>query len=240
MVHPFYKRGIRMYIAPNTTIKLLHNVPLDPSYDHTIYFGSKGDQSSYFSSKAKYSFSNQSYQRVNKNTIKLQVEADNIYDCNYVMFQNSSFGSKWFYAFIKRIDYINNDVSEIEYEIDDIQTWFFDFSFVRTFVDREHSETDIIGENILPEPVQFGEYYHDPDSWEALTSHDFYYIVAICDVGSMSSPSAINGKVYNNLYGGCTLYCYKNNTSGETAMNSRLSQHIADPNAVVSIYTVPS
>lgn len=30
-----------MYISQNTTIQLLHNVPLEPSYDHTFYFDSE-------------------------------------------------------------------------------------------------------------------------------------------------------------------------------------------------------
>ena len=57
-----------MYIAPNSTIKILRNVPLDPTYDHTIYFptGNTGldIQVAYFSGKAKYTFTEQSYQRV--------------------------------------------------------------------------------------------------------------------------------------------------------------------------------
>ena len=127
-----------MYINPNTTIKILKNVPLDPTYDHTIYWSNidgddanhtraKANQSTYFSSKAKYSLDNQSYQRVKRGWIRVAILAENLYDCNYVMFQNTAFGSKWFYAFIKSVEYINNTVSEIEFEIDEMQTWWFDY-----------------------------------------------------------------------------------------------------------------
>ena len=134
--------------------------------------------------------------------MRVGYSADNIYDCNYLMFQNTNFGNKWFYAFINSVEYINNDVAEIQFEIDDIQTWFFDFDFNSTYVLRQHSYTDIIGENILPEPVMIGEYWHDSSSWESLISRDFIYIVAVCDLGTPSSGTgSIAGKLYNNMYG---------------------------------------
>ena len=74
------------YIAPNTIIKLLNDCPLDNTYDHTIYFNSLVAQQTYFEGLAKYTFSENSYQRVNKGRMRLQVCADNIYDCNYLMF----------------------------------------------------------------------------------------------------------------------------------------------------------
>ena len=39
-----------MYIEPNTNIKLLHNVPLDNTYEHTILFSNSNDQANYFAS----------------------------------------------------------------------------------------------------------------------------------------------------------------------------------------------
>lgn len=131
-----------MYIAPNTTIKILKNVPLDLTYDDTIYFSpdSSGDtlQYQYFSQKAKYTLTEQTYQRVKRGWIRVGIMSDNLYDCNYLMFQNSNFGSKWFYAFIKSVEYINNSVSEIEFEIDVLQTWNSSYTLDQCFVEREH------------------------------------------------------------------------------------------------------
>ena len=231
-----------MYIAPSTNVKLLHGVPLDNTYEHTIYFESVSDQTTYFTSKTKYNCINFTYQRVNKGVMRVGYSADNIYDCNYLMFQNTNFGNKWFYAFINSVEYINNDVAEIQFEIDDIQTWFFDFDFNSTYVLRQHSYTDIIGENILPEPVMIGEYWHDSSSWESLISRDFIYIVAVCDLGTPSSGTgSIAGKLYNNMYGACTLRAFR---SGQLAVDNLittfLSNYIAQPDAIVSIYTCPS
>ena len=150
-----------MYITPNTVVRLLTGVPLDTTYSHTIYFANKSAQTQYFVSKTKGGcmFGNQSYQRHTKGSIRLQKSADDIYDCNYMMFQNTSFGDKWFYAFITSIEYVSNVVCEIQYEIDDMQTWFFEVKLLDSFVEREHSATDVAGDNIVPEPVNIGEYF---------------------------------------------------------------------------------
>ena len=54
-----------MYIEPNSNIKIYHNVPLDNTYNHTLYFSSLAEQNTYFHAKRdiiKYNFTAQSYQ----------------------------------------------------------------------------------------------------------------------------------------------------------------------------------
>ena len=111
-----------MYIAPDTTIRILKNVPLDATYEHTLYWSTLTSQRDYFIGKTKYLFQNQSYQRVNKGRLRIERKAEDLYDCNYLMFQNSAFGNKWFYAFITGVNYVNNITSEIEYELDVMST----------------------------------------------------------------------------------------------------------------------
>lgn len=149
-----------MYIEPNTTIRILHGVPLDSSYKHTVYFGNPNDQENYFTAFKKGSdLTKQSYQRVGKGKCRINRKYEELYDCNYMMFRNDSFSTKWFYAFIKKIDYVNNTVSEIEYEIDVMQTWLFEYALTmqECFVEREHSETDEVGDNLVVEPVDVGD-----------------------------------------------------------------------------------
>lgn len=147
-----------MYIEPNTVIRILKDCPLDTTYEHTIYFTTAISQERYFEGLTKYTLTQQTYQRVNRGKMRVAVQAENLYDCNYLMFQNSSFGSKWFYAFIKSVEYVNNVTSEIEYEIDVMQTWFFNYDLEMCFVEREHSATDNIGDNLVPENLELGEY----------------------------------------------------------------------------------
>lgn len=147
-----------MYINPNTNIKILKGVPIDSTYQDTIFFTSKSKQTEYFSSLTKYNLTEQSYQRVKRGYIRVAINAENLFDCNYLMFQNASFGTKWFYAFIKSVEYINNATSEIEFEIDVMQTWFFDYDLQECFVEREHAASDVAGEHTLDENLELGDY----------------------------------------------------------------------------------
>lgn len=157
-----------MYILPNSKIRLIKNCPLDKSQENTIYFTSLNAQNTYFMTTLNgLLFENNSYQRVNKNTLRIAINAEAIYNYNYLAFQNTSFGDRWFYAFIDKIEYINNVTSEITYTIDVMQTWHFSYELEECFVEREHSVTDAIGDNIVDEKLETGEYiisnYSEPD-----------------------------------------------------------------------------
>lgn len=147
-----------MYIQPNTNIYILRNVPLDPTYDHTIWWNNVSQQIAYFTSMAKYKLTAQTYARVQRGTLRVNILAENLYDCNYVMFQNAAFGNKWFYAFIKGVEYYNNAMSEITFEIDVMQTWFFDYQPDQCFIEREHSVYDNVGDNTVLENLEQGPY----------------------------------------------------------------------------------
>ena len=107
-----------MYIQPTTNIKLLKDVPLDTTYDHTIYFDSATAQYNYFVGLQKYNLNNYTYQRVKRGMARVGIKADNLYDCNYMMFQNTAYGDKWFYAFITSVEFVNNECAEIYFELD--------------------------------------------------------------------------------------------------------------------------
>ena len=137
----------------------MHNVPLDNTYNHTVLFSSLSAQQTYFSSAnvVKFTLNNQSYQRVAKGKMRIEEKADDLYDCNYLAFQNTNFGNKWFYAFITSVEYVNNITSEIEFEIDEWQTYQFDITVGQCFVEREHVTNDTIGANTIAEPIDCPE-----------------------------------------------------------------------------------
>lgn len=116
-------------------------------------------QAQYFSLNAKYFLEEHSYQRVGANTVRVEIPVDSLYDCNYMMFQNTSYSDKWFYAFITDVAYINNAVSEITYEIDVMQTWLptRDYDLGNWFIVREHSVNDNYFDNTQPEDLELGD-----------------------------------------------------------------------------------
>lgn len=147
-----------MYIQPNTTVILLTGVPLDESYDHTIKFTSAQAQQTYFMSKQLMRFDQHTYQRKERGIIRVNALADNLYHVNYLMFQNTAFGNKWFYAFVRSVNYINDQTTEIVYTIDIYQSWLFEMQVGQCFVEREHIVTDAVGANLLDEGLQIGEH----------------------------------------------------------------------------------
>lgn len=157
-----------MWIQPNTTVKILSGVPLDNQYENTMWYFDATAQYNSLSRFTKYTFQNPpsalTYQRVNKNTIRINRVADDLYDCNYMMFQNTAYGSKWFYAFITSVNYINDNVTEVVYELDVIQTWLgliIDGNLEECFIERQHAKDDTIGLNLTPEHVTLGDALYD-------------------------------------------------------------------------------
>ena len=222
-----------MYIEPNTNIRILKDVPLDKTFDHTIYFNNKTEQVNYFIGLQKYNLSNYTYQRVKRGYARVGIKADNLYDCNYMMFQNTSYGNKWFYAFITSVEFLNNECAQIEFEIDVMQPWFFDYSVDQCFVEREHTVTDNIGIHIEPENVNLGEYVFNDYGDVSAVLNPLAVYVAVSDTDSQP-----NGTVYDGVYGGCTLHAF--NLDDVNGINALLLQYVQKPEAIVAMYMAPS
>lgn len=220
-----------MYIEPNTLVVVLKNVPLDNTYDHTIYFADKTAQRAFFSTYVKFSLPNLTYQRVRRGVVRVGIVADNLYDCNYLMFQNSAFGSKWFYAFITGVEYVNNECSEVSFELDVIQTWHFDYSLDWCFVEREHTLTDAIGEHIEPEPVTTGEYVFNNYA-PVVNMRDMVVAIAIVDKDTSES-----GTLYDGIYGGAVLWVY--DSTDTTGITAKVNSYIQKPDAIIGMYMFP-
>lgn len=222
-----------MYIEPSTNIRILRNVPLDPTYDHTIYFSSSTNQVNYFIGLQKYNLSNYSYQRVQRGYARVGICAEDLYDCNYMMFQNTAFGSKWFYAFITAVEYVNNECSEISFEIDDMQTWHFDYTLEQCFVEREHSSQDYIGYNIMPENVEIGEPVCQGGYSSFIPSLETLYLfIQICDDAETS-----NGNLMNGIYSGCYTVAFP--VSSTDNIKTFIDSYAQKPEAIVSMYMCP-
>ena len=169
------------YIEPNTEVKFLTDVPLDPDYENTLYFDNIAQQTNYFLSRVRRSFNDLSYQRKTRGWLRVGWVADafggnvikDMYASTYMMFKNSNFENKWFYAFVDKVEYVNNNTVDVQYHIDVMQTWHFDYILNQCFIERQHSTTDNIGDNTIPEQLETGEYL---DAVLPYTQNDSTYI----------------------------------------------------------------
>lgn len=227
-------------IVPNSDVRILKNVPLEPSFDHTIWFDSPQQQADAFTTYAlAYYYNNVSYQRYPSPYITLDKTADDLYDCNYMMFRNTAYGDKWFYAFITQIEYISNTTSRIYYTIDPMQTYLFDVNVGECWVEREHAMTDAIGDNLNPESFELGEYVYDADYFPNLFLKANYVICILATWKAVyednkwiikdASTGGVGG-VDSGIYTGLTKNLFTYDPSNPKAC-------VQDANAVIEAVT---
>ena len=231
-----------MYIQPDGNILLLGGVPLDNTYEHTLYWNSVDEQTNYFRSKKLFEFTDQSYQRYDRGYITVEVSADLLFTCNYLMFQNAAYSNKWFYAFIQSVEYANNNTAKVSYELDVMQTWFFDYTLGECVVEREHTATDVIGENTLPENLETGPYITTSYK-ESFNGGLRVYAIATEIIAGVDLPNVLDP----GIFGGSPVPCYviSFGTVSETTAASLkafagayASEGKAD--AIVAVFTTPA
>lgn len=143
-------------ITPQTDVYLL-KVPLEIDNTNQLTFANSTAQYNYFNSLPKLSVDNFTYQRKD-GTIRYGANFDSLIHYNYVMYRNDAYSNKWFYAYIDKMEYLNDNVTAISISTDVFQTWQFDLTYKRTFVEREHVNDDTIGAHTIDEGLEVGEY----------------------------------------------------------------------------------
>ena len=226
--------------APDTDLRLV-KCPLTYGDGHQLDFATAAAQATYFSGLTGKAYTDFSYQRKD-HIIRIPDLAENIYPYNYVMYRNKS-SAKWFYAFITKIEFINQNCTHVHIRTDVFQTWMFDYTLYNSRVIREHTETDYAYEHTLPEPIDVGdvkEIYRrraTPYDLNAMTDTQFdaNYRIVMCLSGAWGQTELVA-----NMYGGApkTLYYYGFARSQvSAAVHSIVSGLGAD--AIISVYVVP-
>lgn len=164
------------YIIPFSTVELCRVDGLDPTYKNTMYFANETYQLSYFRDRCinipgaviPGTISKQNMipvKRVSINRVRVELPLNVVSKANYMIIRNSGVDSnnhgvlydkEYFYAFITDYQYKSETVTEIEYEIDVIQSYLFDYEELSCMVEREHTRTDFAGDYIAAEPVDIG------------------------------------------------------------------------------------
>lgn len=222
-----------MIIEPTSVVRVLKGVPFNNTYRDTTKFTSESVQTTYFTGKTKYTFSNCTYIRKERK-IRVEKKADLLFDCNYLMFQNTGFGDKWFYAFITNVEYITNDVSEISFEIDVFQTWQFDITIKECFVEREHSLTDNVGDNLVPESLEQGDYIAENLEGTGHMGNLKIVVAATFNKGYEN----IYGRTYGNIYSGLFFNIFSTGKEVTQFIAGAVADNKGD--GIVSIFMAPS
>ena len=219
---------------PRITKVYLLNVPLESDYKNTLYFANASAQQSYFQSRIQKSYTDFSYQRKD-HIIRVPAQFDTLVNCNYVMYHNTAYSNKWFYAFITKMEYIDDGRTDVHIETDVMQTYMFDITVKASFVEREHVDNDTVGRNTVPENVELGEYITSATTQAFVYNPIYTYIaVGVTEVlDSLNEPSAYNEVLPNGLY----YIGLKNNTALKGLI--KMYDQAGKGDAVTAVFVVP-
>lgn len=204
----------------NITKVYLLSVPLEKDYTHTLYFTSAGTQKAYFDGKVKKSYTDFSYQRKDS-IIRIPEQIDALIEarCNYVMYQNTAYSNKWFYAFITDMEYVNDGRTDVKIQTDCIQTWMFDITVHPSFVEREHAASDNLGDHTIDEGLETGEYVVNRIKRFTYGSN----MSVVLGVTKLPEGGSIGGTLYHGVYSGMLYYAF--NHGEANAINEFLDQY---------------
>lgn len=169
-----------------TNIRLLTGVPFSNDYKNSRWFDTPSEQTTYFTNKPiVYQASEHTFQRFNEQTfIRVNRAIDTLLGSNYLMFQNKQYNSKWFYAFVTKLEYVNKSVTNVHFQLDVFQTWKFDFQFKPSFVTREHCKlwnsdgTPVI--NTIDEGLNYGTEYDTVSFQNYVPYGSLNFLVIVC------------------------------------------------------------
>ena len=221
-------------VNPSGNIYLC-TVPWTDNYTDMLTFNTIEDQSAYFNSIIKKTYSNYTYIK-KSSQIKVEGNIDDLIMYNYLFYKNNGFSNKNYYCFITNMEYISENVTLITFETDVWQTWSFDIQYNKCFIERCHVTNDAIGANTVPEGLETGEYicqYVDKYG-----NGQLCYILGCTANPQVEGYPNSHGGSYDGIYSGVAYYWYNS--------TSRLTDHLqdlADANkisGVTSLFMAPT
>lgn len=232
-----------MTFTPNSKVRLC-SVPFS-DYTNVLSFGNDDEaRANYFISKTVYNLtSTDGYSYVKgSGAIRVNKNKESLYNVNYMMYRNDNFGSKWFYAFVDSIEYINANVTEIKFTTDVWQTWESALNFHDSFIVRQHisKSEDTIGANLQPEGFTNLRYVEEKSQRYDLGEKGLIFIVACVtywngtDFIKQCKTKSIDG-VYSGLY----YVPFYSSNSLVSFVNKYLVSEAEHSKEIITIYAVP-
>jgi hypothetical protein len=217
-------------IIPQSEVRLL-KTPLEKDSEHTLSWSDLQDQTSYMLSKVVNTYTDFTYIRETQ-ALVVPANYDSIYTCNYLMYRNNGFNNKYFYAFITKMEYVSENSTRIYFEIDSLQTWYFQINYNNVFIEREHVSNDTIGLHTVPENLENGEYITtNPQSSNHVNN------LCLC----MGLSNSNNGYLMNGQYTGINYVFFRdtNDQFAYGALNRYKDTILNNDEAIVCIFPVP-
>ena len=188
------------YVQPNSRIEFYSDLNLSQDYNDTLYFENPGAKDTYFNNINKLAVVDKCYYaRDNRGFVRVEVPMSTMIHAQYMRFKNTSYENKWWYAFVDDINYINNNTTEVKFTLDPIMTWMGNFTLHECMVERQHSESDEIGANLVDEDINMGEYVFNGNPQRSGKFNNWKYLITIAPDSANYPPSGTYFGIYNGL-----------------------------------------
>lgn len=183
------------YVQPNSTIEFFSDINLSDKYTDSLYFASVSAKDTYFTNLNKVArVLTCSYTRENRGYVRVEVPMATLIGATYMRFKNTSFENKWFYAFVDKVDYVNNQTTEVKFSIDPLMTWMGTFTLNECYIERQHTLNDGIGNNIAEEGIPVGDYVIE-------NQHTVFSgtskIMVVCLTNNVATEGSLVGGIYS-------------------------------------------
>ena len=228
-------------ITPKSEIVFL-KVPLTPDNKNQLNFKDPNSQFQYFRfSPGARAYDNCTYQRKD-GFVRVNAPFDEIVNYNYVMYQNENHSTKWYYAFILKSVYVNDNCTHVYIATDSWQTYKFDMSFKMSFIEREMLSTadDVPGANRVPEGLETGEVIEGAST--SVDGMNQVYVIATANNPSNINPHGDTGEyggMINNIANGL-WYCACSSEGLMTYLALMASTAPTRLESIVAIFSVPA
>lgn len=170
-------------------LTIYKNFGYDNKYDYIKGFTDSSARSSYFNSLEQVSFDDVNYIKDHESfIIDIPYETMLLQGYNYISFRNDS---KTIYAFITRKEYVNDNATRINYEIDVMTTFHFDFDIAQSFIERKNCTISEITD--FDEGLSLGE--HEIVATSTPINKDGRFFALISQIKDFELVMDENGKI---------------------------------------------
>lgn len=232
-------------ITPSSDLYLLHS-PLEADMNHQLNFSNATAQYNYFHGLTGSFFADDFTYIRKDEMVKVEACMDDIITYNYMMYKNTAFGDKWIYAFITRMEFLSPNVTAVYFQTDPWQTYQFDITIKRCFVEREHVNSDTIGAHTIPEGLDCGEYLCNGEvTYNVASPSSNTYICMqfstnkVDEAGTILLPSS--DTIFSGIPQGCIIIGIPFTDDGVATMRTiiGLFDGAGRSEAILSIFLVP-
>lgn len=231
------------YVVPNSTVVLLKNISLTPNYENTVHYDNATTQYNDMYAHKLGQWDRCTYVGKNKQQGTIRLESTQgllMQQATYMMFKNTSYEDKWFYAFVTDVTWVNNVTWEVSFVLDVMQTYYFDFTYEKCLIERQHVTDDSIGANLIEENLEIGEYVV-----EGATHIDEFQNTHTCVAttlnqgGSQWDPESTDypTSVIDGVNYGCKIYKFLTKEKFGKFIKQANDDGVTDQ--IIDIYEVP-